>query len=487
MRAFLPFLLLAIALPAQPFRPEIPRFWDDHEVEQFELPLANARYSPKHLSAAEYYALAVRPIYKTYPVYAPGREPAGYRERLKQLEPEIIFDPAKLRTKADWIAAGKIVFESEPLTAPAPETDVFFESPLPPNADGTLPYFLPGARYIIRKKGVLEVGINACAGCHTRVMPDGSYLAGAQGVVDFPTPPAAVERIRTRTPERHRVAQERTWVHFGAPWVESKEAFLSRYTPAEAARLAAARHSGVLARQGTSIFAPPHIPSLIGVEQRRYLDSTGFARHRSIADLARYAITNQGLDTLAHFGDFQPSPGETAFSSEKGTRYSDEQLYALALYVYSLKPPPNPNKRGKLTRRGEKIFRQQGCAGCHPAPLYTNNKLTPAKGFTVPAELRGKADILDVSVGTDPALALTTRRGTGFYKVPSLQGVWYRNAFGHGGFVDTLEEWLDPARLQPDFQPKNPHIPRGAVPGHEFGLRLSAADRTALVAFLKTL
>ncbi len=478
--------LVATSLSAQPFQPKIPNFWDDHEVESFEVPLANPKYSPRYMSAKDYYALKVRPIYKTYPVYAPGREPAGYRESLKQLEPEIVFDPAKLRTKQDWIAAGKLVFESEPLHFPAPEKDVFFPTPLPPNPDGTLPFFVPGARYIIRQKGVLEVGINACAGCHTRVMPDGSYLRGAQGVFDFPTPPESVERVRKRTNEKQLAAANRAWILFGAPWIESKEAFVSRYTQEVSASIAAAAHPGVLPRQGTSPFTPPHIPSLIGLEKRKYFDATGFVRHRNIGDLARYAITNQGLDTLAHYGDFQPSPDETAFSSEKGTRYSDEQLYALALYLYSLEPPPNPNKPTDLSRRGQKLFAQQGCSGCHPAPLYTNNKLTPAKGFTVPEELKKDVDILNVSVNTDPTLALTTRRGTGFYKVPSLLGVWYRNAFGHTGSVDTLEEWLDPARLQPDFAPKN-NLPKGPVPGHEFGLKLSPEDRAALVAFLKTL
>lgn len=472
---------------AQPFTPKIPKFWDDHEVERFEVPLANPKYSPRHMSSAEYYALKVRPIYKTYPVYAPGREPAGYREHLKTLEPEIIFDPAKLRTEADWIAAGKDVFESEPLFFPAPEKGVFFETPLPPNADGTLPFFVPGARYIIRKKGVLEVGINACAGCHTRVMPDGTLVAGAQGVFDFPVKPETLERARKRTPESLKALQERAWVLYGAPWVESKESYFARLTKEAAHDMLAVSRPGVLPRQGTSAFAPPHIPSLIGLRERKFLDATGFARHRNIGDLARYAITNQGLDTLAHFGDFQPSKERTPFSSEMGTRYSDEQLYALALYIYSLQPPPNPNQPSASSRRGEKIFKQQGCAACHPAPHYTNNKLTPAKGFTVPEEMKRSGDVLPVSVGTDPTLALTTRRGTGYYKVPSLRGVWYRNAFGHGGWVDTLEEWLDPARLRPDFVPKNPHAPRGAVPGHEFGFKLSPEDRSALVAFLKTL
>jgi hypothetical protein len=357
---------------------------------------------------------------------------------------------------------------------------------LPPNADGSLPSFLPGARYIIRKKGVLEVGINSCAGCHTRIMPDGSYLPGAQGVVDFPASEAQIERAQKRTRESLSRFQEISWILFGAPWIESKASFLGRITKDEAVQFLRNRHSGVLARQGTSPFTPPKIPSLIGLEQRKYLDSTGFARHRSIGDLARYAITNQGLDTLAHYGDFQPSVEETPFSGEKGTRYSDEQLYALALYIYSLKPPPNPNQPSDLSRRGEKLFKQQACAGCHPAPLYTNNKLTPAIGFKVPAELRKSDDILDVSVGTDPTLALTTRRGTGFYKVPSLKGLWYRNAYGHGGWVDTLEDWLDPARLQPDFQPAN-KLPKGAILGHEFGLKLGPEDKAALIAFLKTL
>jgi hypothetical protein len=190
---------------------------------------------------------------------------------------------------------------------------------------------------------------------------------------------------------------------------------------------------------------------------------------------------------MAHYGDFQPSPGRTPFSSEEGTRYSDEQLYALGLYLYSLQPPPNPNPVDARARRGQKVFERQGCPGCHTPPLYTSNKLTPALGFKVPDELRKTDDILDVSVGTDPALALKTRRGTGFYKIPSLRGVWYRNAFGHGGWVDTLEEWLDPARLKEDFMPSGPGHLKGAVKGHEFGLKLSPADKEALIAFLKTL
>lgn len=190
---------------------------------------------------------------------------------------------------------------------------------------------------------------------------------------------------------------------------------------------------------------------------------------------------------MAHYGDFQPSPRATVFSGDEGTRYSDEQLYALALYIESLKPPPNPNPFDERAQRGQKIFQQAGCAACHTPPFYTNNKLTPAMGFQVPDDLLKTDDILNISVGTDATLATQTRRGTGFYKVPSLRGVWFRSAFGHGGWAETLDEWLDPARLKDDYVPQGFHLGPGPIKGHEFGLKLAAGDRQDLIAFLKTL
>lgn len=464
------------------FRPNIPRAWDDKAVEGLEVPLAQRDRSPRYMSAVEYYKLKVRPIYRSYPVYVKGREPAGYRESLKQKDPEIIFDSSKLHTKADWIAAGKIVFESDTKYFPAqPEPPAEGDVPAPVLKDGTA----LGARYYIRKKGMLEEGTNSCAGCHTRLMADGSLLEGAQGSVGTPkSAPLAVEHL---TADQFRRGLNNSWISYGTPWAMSRSQFEAYYTKEEVVRELAAGHPGVLARQGTSFSHPVHIPSLIGVQYRKYLDATGLVRQRSIGDLMRYAILNEGMDTLAHFGDFQPSPHATSFSGEEGTRYSDAELYALALYIYSLKPPPNPNKFDALAARGKQVFERERCSMCHTPPLYTNNKLTPALGFKVPDDLRKTDNILDFSVGTDPYLALKTRRGTGFYKVPSLQGVWFRNAFGHTGQAETLEEWFDPARLKPDYVPKGFHLGPGPIQGHPFGLDLNAEDKKALIAFLKTL
>ena len=55
--------------------------------------------------------------------------------------------------------------------------------------------------------------------------------------------------------------------------------------------------------------------------------------------------------------------------------------------------------------------------------------------------------IIARSVDTDPELAMRTRKGTGYCKVPSLKGAWYRGPFHHAGAVNTLDERFDRARL----------------------------------------
>ena len=159
-------------------------------------------------------------------------------------------------------------------------------------------------------------------------------------------------------------------------------------------------------------------------------------------------------------------------------------------YIYSLKPPDNPNPFDDKAKAGQAIFTREGCPACHTPPLYTNNKLTRAIGFSPPPDRPATLDVLPVSVGTDPGLAMATRKGTGYYKVPSLKGVWYRGRYLHHGAVASLEEMFDPGRL------KETHLPGGwrpydsktyAIRGHEFGLKLPAVEREQLIAFLRTL
>jgi hypothetical protein len=353
-------------------------------------------------------------------------------------------------------------------------------------------------QYVIRKKGVIELGNNSCAFCHTRVMPDGSTLKGAQG--NLPIQRAVAFRWRVAaaaaSDKNQYTVQTRTFLKrlHAAPYLNpDPQDQINAMSIDELASLFDSYPAGVSLRQRGNSFIPIQIPDLIGVKDRRYLDRTGLELHRSIGDMMRYAALNQGADSLASYAGFIPIdapryrqlPGPEQFS-----RYSDEQLYALAQYIYSLQPPANPNTIDSRAARGKQVFEDEGCSTCHKPPLYTNNKLTPAMGFTVPDDHRQRFDVMTRSVGTDPELALRTRRGTGYYKVPSLKGVWYRNMFGHSGWCATLEDWFDPRRVGKDYVPTGWRpfgVSSYAVEGHPFGLDLSADDRRALIAFLKTL
>lgn len=482
---------------------DVPRTWDDKVMNGLEIPLANPLGSPKHVSADYYYKIPVRPIYKQYPVYAPGREPIGYIDELKKKEPVIIWDnsahrPA-LRSETDWIRAGEVVFNAALLYSedqgmfalPDVSSAAWYQkSGMPLTTDGILPFL----HYVIREKGKVELGSFSCAMCHTRVMPGGELLKGAQG--NFPFERAPVHSPNPPPPADLFFLMSRQL--YAMPWLDPDP--IDRQRSMSWDQLGSMFESmppGVVARHRSSPFSPVQVPDLIGVKDRHYLDRTGLHPHFSAVDLMRYSELNQGGDSLSSFDGFIPADfpnfkqlPDPSDPVKVGGRYSDEQLYALALYVYSLKPPSNPNKFDRAAARGQRVFESAGCAGCHTPPLYTNNKLTPVDGFKVPQDHLAKYDILPVTVGTDPDLALKTRRGTGYYKVPSLKGVWYRSMFGHSGWCATLEDWLDPKRLGDDYVPTG-FRPYGAktfaVKGHPFGLALSEPERRDLIAFLKTL
>jgi len=486
----------------------VPRTWDEQTIATLEIPLANPIGSPKHVSAAYYYQIPVAPIYKSYPVYAPGREPAGYFDWLKRQEPEIAWDDAghrpPLETDADWIRAGETVFDAPVKPAFMSLEDVrnqtWYEQAQWPNAaDGTVPIL----RYVVRQKGVVALEMFSCATCHTRLMPDGSVVKGAQGNFLLGRPNAIKLREASQRPDADSspiVKQMRLTLRAtsAVPWLApDPEARLDRMPIEELINALEAMPAGVNPRHRASPLYPVQIPDLIGVKDRRYFDRTGLQPHRSIADLMRYAAMNRGIldggDGVANHNGFIPGdpPGfQQLPDPSTRSRYSDEQLYALALYLYSLQPPSNPNKLTGVAVAGQRVFAREGCSTCHTPPLYTNNKLTPADGFAVPADHRQKYDIAPFSVRTDTDLTLKTRRGTGYYKVPSLKGVWYRGMFGHSGWCATLEDWFDPRRVRDDYVPTGfkPHDRKTyAVKGHRFGLNLTESDRGALIAFLKTL
>ncbi|MEM9195149.1 MAG: cytochrome c [Myxococcota bacterium] len=139
----------------------------------------------------------------------------------------------------------------------------------------------------------------------------------------------------------------------------------------------------------------------------------------------------------------------------------DEQLrppreipLAIAYYLWSLGEPGNPGN-ALAEPEGAALFDAQ-CSSCHRAD--------GSVGDSIALE----------HIGTEPSVGLSTMRGTGFYRVPTLWGVADRPQLMHDAAVTSLEQMFEPGRLD-------------SVPGHPFGLGLSDEDRAALLRFVRSI
>ena len=369
---------------------------------------------PRTMDDPAYYQLPTRVIYKTYPVYHPSRQPKGYMEWLKRQEPEILTNPTGEQVFNNPTSFGPVFFSAEDVQDPA-----FYEKMhMPVAKDGAIPF----ASWVIREKGKVELGSMGCNTCHTRVLEDGAVVPGAQG--NNPGDREGAYMLRRADPKQAGQRVRAFTAQFKMPPL----------SVAELLAIGEAIPPGVTARAGTSLLQAPQIPDLIGVRDRRFLDHTGLFPHNEPRDMMRYITT------------------VTDVSAHHKIRYSDEDLYKMALYLYSLKPPANPNPPSPA---GRKVFEKERCGKCHTPPLYTDNRRISAE-----------------EIGTDPRYTTETPKATGYYKVPSLKGVWYRDRLEHNGRAGSLEEWFDPNRK---------------IPGHRYGLNLTAEERKNLIAFLRSL
>ena len=73
---------------------------------------------------------------------------------------------------------------------------------------------------------------------------------------------------------------------------------------------------------------------MIGIKDRKFIDHTATHLHRGIGDIMRYAA----LVTSAEASEFGPHQMMGKNTKTTGLRVSDGALYALAFYLYSLKP-----------------------------------------------------------------------------------------------------------------------------------------------------
>jgi mono/diheme cytochrome c family protein len=489
MRTFLLFACISLTVSAQT---KAPKIWDDKALEDWATPIAALGVRPGHYTAAEYYRVPAENL-KSYPVYRPDREPSGYWEWLRQQKPQPLVDAAKLRTPVDWIKAGEIAFRfmDEP-TIRTSDRELIQAMRDPKKyegvwtqADGSLQI----ARWVVTDTGV-QLSIAVCAGCHGRALADGTIQWGAPSGVypgNMRVSPIQVRKVPGDFKLPGDSDEVSFWRQFTVPWAPDDRIEKIRYDPEALKLIQGSSGPHTAARNHGSPFYATKVPDLHVLHYGRYIDATATHRVRGPEDVARYAAFVTGVDPM-QFGSYKILPPE---QRRFRFRYADEVLYAIGVYIMSLEPPKNPAPApADLIARGQKTFERESCVNCHVPPNYTSGKLTLAEGFTPRAEHPNRGDIFDVCVGTDPGLAMKTRKGTGFYKIPSLRGVWYRPVLLHDGSVASLEEMFDPDRLKPDHVLggwKGPGVTKRAIPGHLFGLELNDEDKQALLAFLRSL
>jgi mono/diheme cytochrome c family protein len=194
---------------------------------------------------------------------------------------------------------------------------------------------------------------------------------------------------------------------------------------------------------------PVAIPDLWGLGDQSYFTQAGTLRSAGVITLAVRQET-QLVET-----------------GHQRTRPPRELAWALATYLVSLTPPPlaTPPHDATTLARGRALF-EEHCAACHSNASGGGDTVTVAE------------------VGTDPALATGSARGTGRYRPATLVRARDAAPYLHDGTVATLDDLFDPARLTPAWT-RGVHGP-GPVRGHPFGVSWPLADRRALVAWLDT-
>lgn len=329
-----------------------------------------------------------------------------------------LWDGARPDTLAGWQALGRRVFFGYPLRA-----EVFAEHALArpevgaavgltAAADGSV----PGATVFVDVDGEARVGIT-CALCHVAIEGGEVVVGRARRDFDYGGMRLAYHRDTGAPLDPELARRMASWGPGRADITEDDDE------------------------------DPVAIPDLWRLRELGALTQAATLRHAELGEDAPLALAIRQETQLLH-------------ANHERVRPPRELAWALALFLYSIEPPPLPARAiDPAARRGAALFAAH-CEGCHGDP--------GGSGAPVAAEL----------VGTDPALARGTARGTGLYRPAPLHRIADAGPYLHHGVVPTLAELLDPARLRDDH--------RGGAQGHAFGTELAAAERADLIAHLRT-
>ena len=154
---------------------------------------------------------------------------------------------------------------------------------------------------------------------------------------------------------------------------------------------------------------------------------------------------------------------------------ADPELSAMATELLDafvrLLAPPSPQRLSREARQGRDAFIRVGCVGCHVPALRTGDSPIPALRRR---EVAAYTDLLLHDMGPDLADICLGDATPSEFRTEPLMGVRLVERFLHDGRATTLEQAIElhngeAARARDAFR------------------ALSAEDRAAVVAFLKTL
>src|SRR5437868_14008695 len=210
---------------------------------------------------------------------------------LQHVGPKPLIEPEKLKTEADWIEAGRRVFDEgdtihvrtfDPKFIAAARGSDGFGRRLPPDGIST------DLRWVPTKDGVALSVLN-CAGCHLKYMADGARIVGAPGIPG-PAPSPLVNPLQRASrgvfgaspfhmaPEPISAELYGIWAYqaYGVPWlrddINEKGKALKEADVITLDR--AAVRGGGFPRWNGSLYYAAKIPDLIGIKDRKYIDHT---------------------------------------------------------------------------------------------------------------------------------------------------------------------------------------------------------------------
>jgi len=233
---------------------------------------------------------------------------------------------------------------------------------------------------------------------------------------------------------------------------------------------------------------------------------------------SKYALHWDGLsDSLTEviltgaIGD-----GATSVGGKPPKSLPVDDLKEIEEYIKRVRPPkyPFPIDRGLLVR-GRAVF-DEHCASCHEFGGTRTGTVIPLDEIGTDRHrldmwTRESAERYNAYAHGYPYEFTRFVKTNGYVAVP-LDGVWLRAPYLHNGSVPTLEALLEPADKRPTLFHRgydvyerggtgfihqgaaarragwkvDTSVPGNSNAGHEYGIDLAAADKNALIEYLKT-